>query len=290
MSTREGRGRSGQSPSVSELELYHDGELSADRAAEVAAMLGADPELRARYGSIARLDRVVTGALRSVDGVAEWPEAERRPRWGVLVGVPVAAAAAVGLGFVLAMLPWAGSSGPGAMGPLARGEKGGGAEAVVGAGVVGPELPGGEGGEGVSGPRGPRSSVIIGFAASQPGAASVVETGAGAGSAGAEGPIGPDPELIAAARRRAELVELGRSLRSAMLAEESFNSMSPEEQLEACRVWSSDPSLWPAVFSRLELLRGDPRVEAEFNELVAEWRGDRVLSNWLVSYRVVDGR
>lgn len=88
-------------------------------------------------------------------------------------------------------------------------------------------------------------------------------------------------------RREAELLEFGRTLRSAMEIRETLDAMTPAEQLRACRVWAEHPTLRPVTFERLLALREDPAVRDEVLALVDEMRDVDELRPWLRSYRLV---
>jgi hypothetical protein len=83
---------------------------------------------------------------------------------------------------------------------------------------------------------------------------------------------------------RERLLSLGRVLRSAMVAHDTLDLMTPGEQVEACRVWATEPSLRPVAFERLARLALDPAVTDDVQQLARELAGDPTLRPWLTSY------
>lgn len=88
----------------------------------------------------------------------------------------------------------------------------------------------------------------------------------------------PDPA------RQDHLLALGRALRSAMTANDTLDLMHPDQQVEACRVWASDPSLRPVAFERLQHLASDPALAGPVRHTAEALARDTAMRPWLMSY------
>ncbi|MEM7754031.1 MAG: hypothetical protein AAF297_00165 [Planctomycetota bacterium] len=88
----------------------------------------------------------------------------------------------------------------------------------------------------------------------------------------------------ATASRRAEMLALGRLLRSADIARDTLAIMSPAEQLEACLLWTSEISLRPVAFERLAHLSMDPAVAGDVRRASLELMNDPAMRPWLASH------
>jgi len=83
---------------------------------------------------------------------------------------------------------------------------------------------------------------------------------------------------------RDHLLAIGRALRSADVARDALALMSPEEQLEACRLWSAEPSLRPIAFAHLSHLSMDPAVASDARRVAEALAIDASNRPWLASY------
>lgn len=81
-----------------------------------------------------------------------------------------------------------------------------------------------------------------------------------------------------------ELMDLGRTLRSAMHAESLLDLLPPEEQIHACRVWAAEPHLRPVVMARLRHLSERGELETAIRNTVSDLSQDPDLWTWLRSY------
>ncbi|MEM1186357.1 MAG: hypothetical protein AAGI53_15310 [Planctomycetota bacterium] len=104
------------------------------------------------------------------------------------------------------------------------------------------------------------------------------------GSTGVDPETHAEPNLSPGLANSDDLMAIGRLLRSADIARDTLALMSPDEQLEACRLWSTEPSLRPIAFDHLSRLSMDPSVSVATQRVVEKLALDPALRSWLTSY------
>lgn len=248
------------------LEVFHDGELSADDRAELERLLEHDESLRAEMRDIRLADALIREALTSPR------PAPRRVGWVAKASIGVAGGTLAA--FLLAVL-----IGPRAAGPTeAPAPESPSPIALNNQPAPAPTLAM----QDAPGERAHAARVLFSVPRSKvPEQHRLRATDAEASRAVAEFRSG-DP----AARERTAL-ELGRAIRSARAAEAALDALSPDEQLGVIRLWARDPSLRPFAFDRLERLAGESAVRVEALDLARSLAGEPELSPWVHSRRTL---
>jgi hypothetical protein len=80
---------------------------------------------------------------------------------------------------------------------------------------------------------------------------------------------------------------IGELLRSAQLAEELLDRLTPREQVTVCGEWAREPGLRPVVFTRLRRLSQDPGLSEDVQVLVTRLAREPTLRSWLFGYQLV---
>jgi hypothetical protein len=80
---------------------------------------------------------------------------------------------------------------------------------------------------------------------------------------------------------------IGELLRSAQLAEELLDRLTPQEQVTVCGEWAREPGLRPVVFTRLRRLSQDPGLSEDVQVLVTKLAREPTLRSWLLGYQLV---
>jgi len=80
---------------------------------------------------------------------------------------------------------------------------------------------------------------------------------------------------------------IGELLRSAQLAEELLDRVTPHEQVAVCGEWAREPGLRPVVFTRLRRLSQDPGLSDDVQLLVTRLAREPTLRSWLFGYQLV---
>jgi len=264
----------------SRLERLIDGDLPRSEADSLRDLVERDPALRAELARVERTDRLIAESLSARPRPRRSsPRAGAvRPRWLVLGG----AGGLIGLGALAAVAlvvrPWS----EGALRPTSSHEP----SSPTHVASVDDRTP-------------PAPD-----ARSQSGSRVLFEI------AGARAPARPDDRLPAAThssedrpvsideRRRIansderdgraeEYLRLGRSIRSAMIAERALDELTPAEQLDAIREWVRVPSLRPVAFERLAALAHDPMVGDAALSLARALADQQDLSPWVKSQAVL---
>lgn len=261
-----------------ELELFHDGELRGPRGDELSEALRTSPTLRARAAAIARADALCTRALDLGDSAAPSAAAPARPfafPWLRAVAALLILAGLAGL----ARLWWSTQNSTQPLAPsqqLARHEPA-------------PE---------------PYRAVRVVFSIPA-GKPRPVEKAAAPAVVAA--PDQPAPEFITgldealAAGRVEEAIELvknagpgdkeeayrrfGNALRSSDTAMAALDSLSPQEQVAACKLWIAAGQQRPFAMARLKLLSRRAELEQPIRAAVRELLADDPnLRTWVMSY------
>lgn len=247
-----------------ELERYHDGELHPDQADAVRLRLHDDLDARRRLDELRRFDALAAQALRVMASEESDPRVSRSLRPGVVIGM--AAALAIGCTLAFVRVVHRESERP----PVI-------AEAPVHHEVIfAVESP-------VTASPGVRTVLEMRIPSDR--AADLWARPARTAPATPAPAPGPSP-VVADVHEQRRPMELGRSLRSAMSARLVLDAMSDHEQLEACRLWASDPSLRPIVFERLARLQDRPGLAEPCAAIASAMHDDRELVAWIRSHNV----
>jgi hypothetical protein len=98
-------------------------------------------------------------------------------------------------------------------------------------------------------------------------------------------------ELLADAsdgQRAAGYQYLGELLRSASVAEQILDRLSPAEQVQVCAHWAGEPAVQSVAFSRLHRLSTEPTLSKDVRIVVDKLARNPALHSWLRGYRLVD--
>lgn len=248
-----------------DLEMFADDALDASPSDALREALRTDADLRRRLGSIRQVDRL---AAEAFDQIAAAPRTERslralRPSH---LARPLALAACLAIVAVGSyLIGRSGRRAPDQAAPLALAPTDSETPSPV------PESPA---------PRTVRTLFELPMPAGYKVATEAVRA-----------PSDPKPEPTPTRAqpdrsREKEILALGRAIRSADLARATLDTMSGEEQLEACRIWARDPSLRPVAFERLARLQNDPAHAAECARIASAMSEDRNLLAWARSHRL----
>lgn len=80
---------------------------------------------------------------------------------------------------------------------------------------------------------------------------------------------------------------IGQLLRSAQVAEEILDLLSPREQLAVCSEWARKPALRPVVFTRLRHLLDEPGLSDAVQVILTRLAKEPALRIWLRGYQLV---
>ena len=270
-----------------DLELYHDGELDPQRQFEIGEALFHEPALRERFATVCRVDERLRDGL-----LAERVTPPRHVYRMIRPLVPYAAAAAVLLfaaGSSWWLLPSRHASEVTSVVTTAR---------TAGTTTA----------QSAYRPIRVVLSVPVRPSAQTAVADGEMEPTSPAPAASSESPEeflarfdralasgGMDQTLAllnnATESHRVEVYQrLGDLLRSAQVAEQILDRLSPQEQLVVCGLWARDSVVRPTVFRRLHRLSTDPGLSDVVRLTVTALAKDPRLRPWLRSYRLVDYR
>lgn len=246
-----------------DLEMFADDALDASSSDALREALRTDADLRRRLGSIRQIDRL---AAEAFDQIAAAPRTERslralRPSH---LARPLALAAC--LAIVAAGSYLFGRSGRRAPDPVAP----------LALAPTDPEPPSPH-------PESPAPRTVrTVFEMPMPAGYKAAIEAAASDPRPEPTPTRAQPDRS----REKELLALGRAIRSADLARATLDTMTGEDQLEACRIWARDPSLRPVAFERLARLQNDPAHAAECARIASAMSEDRNLLAWARSHRL----
>jgi hypothetical protein len=82
---------------------------------------------------------------------------------------------------------------------------------------------------------------------------------------------------------------MGELVRSASVAEQILDRLSPQEQVAVCGQWARKPMVRPVAFDRLRLLSTQAELSEEVRVVVSKLAEDPTLRSWLRSYRLHGG-
>lgn len=282
-------GAPGTAWSDADLEAFLDEALDEDVAAAVGKSLREEPALRARLAAISRADALMTEALSA-------PASQRAAaggagrRW-VAMGAAAAACVLLGVGVWAGMSMGSGAAGDGTdrngamRGTVIVEARGSG---DVGAGeVVREEYDAIPVVLSVKLPARPARGAPARFGGGVPARAGGPTVESQLAGALAAGDVPLAVVLIEGASATAQegaYRQIGELMRSATLAERVLDSMAPEQQLAACRLWAEDPKLRTVVFPRLALLAEGGEVGPELAAVVGAMSRRDELRPWVRSY------
>lgn len=98
-------------------------------------------------------------------------------------------------------------------------------------------------------------------------------------------------ELLAdasAGQRAVGYQYMGELLRSASVAEQILNRLSPEEQVQVCGHWAREPVVQSVAFSRLRRFLTEPSLSKDVRVVLDRLARNPALHSWLRGYRLVD--
>ncbi len=271
-----------------DLELYHDEELEPAQRSKLSDALRRDPELRERLATVRRVDDLLGAAL--VDDV----RTARRPlRLVFSRSVPVAAAAGV-LIAVTAAAWFSVKHWPHGEIPVAQNAN---------------QRPSDLAGQPEYRPIRVVFSLPIGTASPKPAGRPATTTRTKTNSVVAVAAVRDDASFVARLDRMLkigriqealELLEgasdnqravayrrMGQLLRSAYVAEQILDRLSPREQLAVCRQWARQPLVRPTAFDRLRRFSRQPGLSGDVQVVVTELAKDPELGTWLYGYQLI---
>ncbi len=88
-------------------------------------------------------------------------------------------------------------------------------------------------------------------------------------------------------QRTVAYLHVGARLRSATVAKQILDRLSPREQLFVCRLWVRMPVVQPTVFERLQRFSSQPELYKEVRQIVVQLVRDPRLRPWLHGYQLV---
>jgi hypothetical protein len=91
-----------------------------------------------------------------------------------------------------------------------------------------------------------------------------------------------------AGQRAAGYQYIGELLRSATVAEQILDRLSPQEQVQVCAHWAGEPAVQPVAFSRLHRFSTEPSLSKDVRIVVGKLARNPALHSWLRGYRLVD--
>lgn len=268
-----------------ELELYHDGELDAQRRSELGDALRRDLELRERFVTVCRVDDELRAAFLNER------TARRRERWTVSPFARHVFAAACLL-MAVSLTWWFASSQRSSRETLLV-ERPGDSNVTVKSEYQSirvvfslpvertPMQPVvGHGTE-------PTSAVATGTSENLRGFLARLDYALSAGR------IEDTLDLLNGAsegQRTVAYRRLGELLRSAHVVEQILDRLSPHEQLAVCGLWAREPIAQPTVFERLRRFSTEPELADDVRLIVATLAEDPRLRPWLQGYQLVGDR
>ncbi len=81
---------------------------------------------------------------------------------------------------------------------------------------------------------------------------------------------------------------MGELLRSASVAEQILNRLSPEEQVQVCGHWAREPAVRSVAFSRLRRFLAEPSLSKDVRVVLERLARNPALHSWLRGYRLFD--
>jgi hypothetical protein len=76
-------------------------------------------------------------------------------------------------------------------------------------------------------------------------------------------------------------------LRSASLAEQILNRLSPEEQIQVCGHWAREPAVQSVAFSRLRRFSTEPSLSKDVRVVLDRLAQNPALQSWVRGYRLL---
>lgn len=81
---------------------------------------------------------------------------------------------------------------------------------------------------------------------------------------------------------------MGELLRSASVAEQILDRLSPQEQVQVCAHWAGEPVMQSLAFSRLRRFSTEPSLSKNVRVVLDKLARDPALHSWLRGYSLVD--
>jgi hypothetical protein len=81
---------------------------------------------------------------------------------------------------------------------------------------------------------------------------------------------------------------MGELLRSASVAEQILDRLSPQEQVQVCGHWAGEPVMQSLAFSRLRRLLDEPSLSKEVRVVVDRLARNPALHSWLRGFRLLN--
>ena len=270
-----------------DLELYHDEELDPARRSELSAALRRDPALRKRLATVRRVDDLLAGAL-----VAELPASRRSLRIVLSGRAPLVAAASLLIAVTAAgwftVKHWppgetrVAEDAPQRSSDAAAQVEYRAIRVVFSLPVrkTSPETP-----SQVPTNASPDTKSVAAVAAVRDDAPFLarldwmLKTGR----------MQEALDLLNGASENQRAVayrHMGNLFRSAYVAEQILDGLSPREQLAVCRQWARQPLVRPTAFDRLRRFSRQPGLSGEVDVVVAELAKEPELETWLHGYQL----
>ena len=274
--------------STRELELYHDEELEPAQRSKLSEALRRDPELRERLATVRRVDDLLGAALAD-----DAPAARRPLRLVFSRSVPVAAAAGVLIAVTAAawftVKQWPHGEIQVAQDANQRSSDLAGQPEyrpirVVFSLPIGTASPEPAGRAGTTAKAETNSVLVV--AAVRDDASFVARLDRMLKT----GRIQEALDLLEGAsdnQRAVAYRRMGELLRSAYVAEQILDRLSPREQLAVCRQWARQPQVRPTAFDRLRRFSRQPGLSGDVQVVVAELAKDPELATWLHGYQLI---
>lgn len=269
-----------------EIERFADGAMGAEDAEALRASLLADPEIRAGLARVQRTDALAGAVLQGLmtgDDAGVAHAMDRIASRAVRRGLALAACILALLAGAFAFGRWSVKPTP----PVAPERLAASTPSQDGSPALAPVV-----GAGDVTPRRPAVRIVfeMPFTPREPAPDAIAATSGRSAHDAPHDSATIDPRLpdreeraVTHARER-EILALGRAIRSADLARQTLDTMSGEDQLNACRIWARDPSLRPVAFERLAKLQDDPALAGACARIASEMSDDRSLLAWARSH------
>lgn len=266
-----------------DLELYHDGELDHEKRSALGDALRRDPELRERFATVCRVDDELRAAFISEQAARHHGRRVLRPfARNVLAAACLLAAAGLTWWFASSQRPWRQTA---LVKDVHPGDSNTAPESEYHAIRVVLSLP--------------VDSTLVQAVTEQgveplPASATTASEEvprflARLNHALVEGRIEDTLDLLDGASRTQRTVayrHLGELLRSAYVAEQILDRLSPQEQLAVCSLWAHEPVVQPIVFERLRRFSREPELSNDVRSIVTKLARDPRLRPWLRGYQL----